>query len=300
MAIASLHDLPPSNDPQALLAQSDASQSGLPVAVFPIPGSGTVAQDHHATARIFVAHQGRGVRCYRRAGRVLDLHTAPRMIEVYEAGLHFEQAQWQGEAGRCVRIEFTDEQVCQLTHGELQTLRLRTQHELFDDKLSSLTLELAHELICHGTASALYLQGLTLSILGLVCDRYSDQAPLSARTGCLTPVQRRRVIELLDAEFASKVSIAQIAAEVGLSAHHFARLFKATFGVTPHEHVVQLRLDAAERALRSQGGRSISEIAIACGFSSQLHLTQALRQRRGVTPNAMRRDTAGSRAQRQP
>lgn len=289
MALASLHDLPISNDPRAVLAQSDATRSGLPVAVLPIPGSGELQDEHHETPRILVAHLGNGIRKYRRSGQTFDLSTAPRMIEVYEAGLHIDHASWTGEVGRCVRIEFSDHDVCNLTHGELQTLRLRTRHEVFDDKISTLTLELAEALLVGGTAGSLYLQGLTLSILGLVSDRHAIGRALPDRAGTFTPLQRKRVLDLLNAEIASKISLVRIANEIGLSAHHFSRLFKATFLTTPHDFVLTLRIDAAERALRLSAEASISEVAMACGFSSQSHLTQAMRKRRGVTPMSVRK-----------
>jgi AraC family transcriptional regulator len=289
MGTRSLHDLAPSNDPKQVLGMCAASETGLPVTVFPIPAVGEIENDVHPTPRIFVAHQGRGTRCYRRGGATYHLHTAPRMIEIYQAGLEFERESWMGEAGRCVLIEFKDEDVQALTHGELQSLRLQTQHEVFDERLSRHALELAEEVLFGLSSGPLYVQGLSLAILGILSDRYATNAPLRGSSRALTSGQRRRLVDLVAAEFGSKLSLTRLAGEVDLSPHHFTRLFKASFGTTPHDYLQTVRLDAAERALRAAGASTISEIALACGFASQSHLTESMRKRRGTTPSAMRR-----------
>ena len=80
-----------------------------------------------------------------------------------------------------------------------------------------------------------------------------------------------------------------MATEVGLSPQHFARLFKASFGTTPHAYVEALRIDAAVAALRHERALSIAAIAASCGFSSQSHMTELMRRRLGVTPSQVRR-----------
>lgn len=47
------------------------------------------------------------------------------MIEIYEQGLSFDHARWEGGPGRCVMIEFGDADVQAMTHGRLQSLRYR-------------------------------------------------------------------------------------------------------------------------------------------------------------------------------
>ena len=54
------------------------------------------------------------------------------------------------------------------------------------------------------------------------------------------------------------------------------------------EYVRARRLEAARVALRDPD-RSLSEIALTLGFSSQSHFTQAFRRQTGLTPGAYRR-----------
>jgi AraC family transcriptional regulator len=287
---SSLHDVPTSNVPREVLTHCPASVAGLPISVIPIPGNAELRDYVHPNARIFVAHQGFGQRWYSRGGKTRGLRTAPRMIEIYERGLAFDREVWRGAAGRCVVVDFDDHDVHALTHGRVRSLQLRTRHEVFDDRVSRLALEMGEETARGMPDGGLYVQGLCIALLGILCARYSERAhEENTPTRRLSPQQEHRVVELIRAQLGSKLSIAIMATEVGLSPQHFARLFKASFGTTPHAFVEAQRIDAAIAALRSQSSMPIAAIAEACGFSSQSHLTLLVRRRLGVTPSLVRR-----------
>lgn len=64
--------------------------------------------------------------------------------------------------------------------------------------------------------------------------------------------------------------IAVLAAEVQLSSYHFARSFKATCGLTPHQFVLQQRMKRA-RKLMLESSDSIADIALRVGFGTASH-----------------------------
>ncbi|NJS10840.1 MAG: helix-turn-helix transcriptional regulator, partial [Microcoleus sp. CSU_2_2] len=68
-----------------------------------------------------------------------------------------------------------------------------------------------------------------------------------------------------------------------ISSYHFCRLFKQSTGFSPHQYVIQQRVERAKQLLR-QGQMSIGEIAIACGFSHQSHFNRHFKRLTGVTP----------------
>jgi AraC family transcriptional regulator len=70
--------------------------------------------------------------------------------------------------------------------------------------------------------------------------------------------------------------------------HHFARAFKTSLGVPPHQFVLQRRLSLARELLTSTD-RPIADIAIAAGFSDQSHLARTFRKSFAVSPTAFRR-----------
>jgi len=283
--------LPTSNDPTQILAHCPASTCCLPVTVLPIPAEAELSNTFNASARVYVAQQGQGRRWYQRSGRTIPLHTAPRMIEVYEKGLNFDHCRWEGQAGRSVFVEFADADVRAMTHGELRTLPLRTHHELFDARVSRIMLELADEALRGLPNGRLYAQGLSLALIGVLADRYvtgSESLPPS-EPGRFGPLQYRRLVDLIHHQLASDLSLTRLAEEVSLSPHHFIRVFKATFGTTPHRYVQERRLEAAAEALQLHSRRSIADIALEHGFASQAHMTDLMRRHFGVTPRMLRR-----------
>jgi AraC family transcriptional regulator len=76
-----------------------------------------------------------------------------------------------------------------------------------------------------------------------------------------------------------------------LSEGYFIRAFKQATGKSPHSYLIDRRL-ARARALMRDSKASLAEIALACGFNSQAHMTSAFKQRLGVSPAQLR---AGSR-----
>jgi AraC-like DNA-binding protein len=97
-----------------------------------------------------------------------------------------------------------------------------------------------------------------------------------ASTSCLT--------------FTAELRLADLAAEIPLSPHHFARAFRAATGTTPHAYVVGQRLQAACTRLR-RTTQNIEDVAQATGFTDRSHLAHHLRARHGLSPTAYRHQT---------
>ena len=116
-----------------------------------------------------------------------------------------------------------------------------------------------------------------------------DAAPLSAG-------ERRQVARAIDrllADLTQPPSLETLAKDIGTSHVRLNRLFRKAYGATVFEWLRGYRLDAASRMLRRDHGRSMTEIAFACGFSSSSHFAAAFRARFACTPQAFRRDRTG-------
>jgi AraC-like DNA-binding protein len=68
-------------------------------------------------------------------------------------------------------------------------------------------------------------------------------------------------------EFREDLNLGTLAAESGYSRAHFLRMFRAATGRTPHQYLVDLRLEEAQRRMRVSS-TALIDIAAACGFSS--------------------------------
>jgi len=75
---------------------------------------------------------------------------------------------------------------------------------------------------------------------------------------------------------------------------HFARSYKISFGMSPHQWLIQHRIDRAKEMM-SGTKSSLMEIAIQSGFSDQAALTRTFRHVVGVAPGSWRRQNRAMR-----
>lgn len=145
-----------------------------------------------------------------------------------------------------------------------------------------------------GNANGLaYVEALTMALGRQLTVQAGVTRPRERRLrGGLSPVARRRVLELINARLDARLTIDALAGEAGLSPAHFARAFKETTGHAPHRYLLALRLQRA-RLLLSEPGATISDVALRTGFADQAHLTRLFRREFGVTPGTYQRARRG-------
>jgi AraC family transcriptional regulator len=96
-------------------------------------------------------------------------------------------------------------------------------------------------------------------------------------------------ISFIQSHYAQPIALDDIADAVHLSPYHLARLFKQATGETPHQYLIQTRVNSARALLTSGAGqRSLAEVAAAVGFADQSHLTRHFKRHFGVTPKHIR------------
>lgn len=105
--------------------------------------------------------------------------------------------------------------------------------------------------------------------------------------------QMASALAKMERDFAEPISIAQLAESVYLSERHFRRQFEKIYQQTPKEYLLKLRLRAAVQMLWRRE-QSISDIALACGFSDGNHFSRVFRQTYGVSPSEYRKKLLGS------
>jgi AraC family transcriptional regulator len=139
-------------------------------------------------------------------------------------------------------------------------------------------------------ASGLFVEHLSMAIgLHLLhAHGRANAAPVTERLPALARWQEQRAKDIMEARLASDLSIGEIAEACSLSRGYFIRAFRVATGVTPHRWLMQRRVHEARRMIE-ESDRPLAEIAAACGFSDQSHLTRHFTQIIGVPPGRLRR-----------
>lgn len=106
--------------------------------------------------------------------------------------------------------------------------------------------------------------------------------------GPLTPAKIDLLRHHINTALGERITVEKLSALVCMSPQNFAASFKQAFKTTPAQYVLQERLKWA-RWLLANTNTSISAVAAETGFSSQSHLTSALRSRTGETPQEVRK-----------
>jgi AraC family transcriptional regulator len=96
------------------------------------------------------------------------------------------------------------------------------------------------------------------------------------------------VARYLEENFAQPCALTDLAGLAGLSPYHFLRVFRATTGVTPHQHLLRVRLRAAAVSL-ARTDTPVTELALASGFDDLSNFIRSFRAEYGVAPSHYRR-----------
>lgn len=116
----------------------------------------------------------------------------------------------------------------------------------------------------------------------------------------ITGRDRRRAVESavwIDENANAPLDLETIAAEAGISAFHFLRMFSAVLGVTPHQYLVRARLRRAARLL-VDADLPITEVALEVGFGDLSNFVRTFRRAAGSPPLGFRRSARGERSGR--
>jgi AraC-like DNA-binding protein len=113
------------------------------------------------------------------------------------------------------------------------------------------------------------------------------------RPGGLAAWQAKRALEYIEDNLGSKMAVRDMAEFVALSPSHFSRAFKQSLGSSPMAYVTARRVERAKLMVTSTRER-LMDIALACGFSDQSHLTRSFRRVVGLSPGRWRRTSTMS------
>jgi AraC family transcriptional regulator len=135
----------------------------------------------------------------------------------------------------------------------------------------------------------MYFEHVAMAAGTHIARTYGGMADRHPQVGRLSPWQENRAKALMAANLGGDLSRAQLAQECGLSADYFARAFKRSTGTSPHQWLLQRRVEVTKELLGSSN-MTLAEVAIAVGFHDQSHMTRVFSEATTTTPASWRRN----------
>lgn len=102
-----------------------------------------------------------------------------------------------------------------------------------------------------------------------------------------SPGYEQQAADYIRANYMKEFRIESLADMLGLNRRYLGRRFKAAFGLTPQEFLIQTRLENALRYL--QQGKSVAEAALLSGYSDVFHFSKMFKSRYGLSPQNYRK-----------
>jgi AraC family transcriptional regulator len=212
-------------------------------------------------------------------------HFVPGSFCAYPPGHHWEKLEAAGTAIELINITVSDKWL--RTNGLLLVrnpeivMAIPCAH---DQTVQALGFGMLRELKLGCPSGVLYAEGICLALLGRVDSLARPRAASHpGATRKLPAPILRRVIDFIEGNLDQKLNIAAIARVAGMGERNFCVCFRNTFELPVHRYVSNRRLDRAAAQLR-ETRKSFTEIARACGYSSQSHFISAFREATGQTP----------------
>jgi AraC family transcriptional regulator len=139
-------------------------------------------------------------------------------------------------------------------------------------------------------ADTLYLEALAQTLGIYLIRQYSDSKQLLKRPIlCDRGRDFRDMIDYIHQNLDQDLTIQELAQRMQLSMSVFGRSFRAAIGTTPHQFILDRRLEKAKKLLSNPKSElSIGQIAQLCGFATTSLFTTRFRQKYGVTPSKYR------------
>ena len=168
-------------------------------------------------------------------------------------------------------------------------------HEMFHAIGNLLNEELESAQVClQRAALALRLAPRSAELSTVIC-RKSQQII----RGGLAPWQARVLKMHIETHLDVSLRTKELANLVQLSSFHFCRVFRVSFGNSPHGYVTRRRIERAQGLILTTK-LPLGQIAVDCGFADQAHFTKLFRRLTGESPGEWRRVRAEASVEADP
>jgi AraC family transcriptional regulator len=157
-----------------------------------------------------------------------------------------------------------------------------------DARLEHLLKVLYDELRQGAPTGRLFSEQVGNAVAMLLANQYSIVTPGVYGTGGRIPTSRlKRVFDYVEAYLDSEIHLSNLARTASMSPYYFARLFKHSMGISPHQYIAQRRIKRAKHPLRTSQ-LSVFEIGVRVGYTDPKHFRTLFRREVGFSPSEFR------------
>jgi AraC family transcriptional regulator len=275
---------------QPALSSAAVRWSGVALANYSTPAC-VIPRHEHVENFVHVVLRGSGRYEVSTGGKTLRFDAHPGTTFVLPQGT-VDELRWEVPIHRiavAVHPSLLVNALDQTAHES--TIELIEHWNLTDRHIMAVLLAMTTDLEEGSPAGKLYGESLANALAVYLLRRYSARRlePQVYRGG-LPGYRLKRVIEHIEDHLAADLSLRELAAVAGMSAHHFAEMFRRSTGRSPHQYVLLQRIERAKRRLRNPQG-SVIEAGLDAGFSNPSHFCRMFRKFVGVSPSRFRSET---------
>jgi len=216
-------------------------------------------------------------------------HGFPGAVCLFPAG---SQSLWRINGPfEFLHFYFTDQDLHRCVEStwdrEPAALQLGERYQIEDDIIAQ-TGRLLEMSEWEAASQSLAMDHLAHWLIVQIAGRYGARdIPEPAVSGRFSQLQQRQLANRIDEALGYPLDLATMAGWLNLSPYHFARLFRASFGLAPYQYVQEQRLLRARRLLQQPSAKVIA-VALECGFGDASQFSRAFRRRFGQSPSEYR------------
>lgn len=282
------------------LPLTDSDWSGLPMRVGHFPTAGKINELSSTSDSVLLwtggtSHVDLTYRDVEGKTRTSKFERRSGMIDLLPRSVVIDEVKWRndGAGSSCVSVNFPLGSLTQLLGlgGTPLPEHVGPRFAVSDPHAVDLITRLQAQVVSGNPLGSAYAQGLSLTVVSYLFASYGQgSAPNGpgAEPGRLPRLQSEALMVFVEDFLSHDIGLVDMAAVVGYSPDHFARLFRQTFRASPYQYLLGRRVERAKTMLRDPGV-PIAVVAVNCGFTSQSHLNAVFKRLTGVTPGRYRK-----------
>lgn len=234
-----------------------------------------------------VAVRGRSEVTWREGRRSSRREVEPGSVTFLDCDVELEQVKSIGDY-ECFGIELDPTKIDRWTERgsvreALKLTQLPRHFSAHDPHVLALAYAMEREGIRDCSLGLLYAQSICLALLSYVWSRYASSHVRDLPSG-MSSAKVNEVKDFIWAHLSEDLSLDVLAEQAGLSASHFCSCFRRETVLAPHQYLLKARIERSKELLRS-GASSITDVALATGFSSASHFAATFKKMTAMTPS---------------